>query len=131
MFLAMHPVLKVILIILAIIVVVLLILFLLARKLQPKYEQQQQILKQTAQVMSILVIDKKILSLQESGLPAAVKDNIPVYLKWKKMPIVKARVQGRVMSLVSDDKLFKDIPVKQEIKVSLSGLYITKIISKK
>lgn len=126
----MPMVVRIIIIVLAIILVALVALYLFGRKMQPKYQQQQALMKQFAQTVSILVIDKKKCSVNESGLPQAVKDSVPAYLKWKKLPIVKARIQNKVMSLVSDEKIFKDIPVKKEIKVSLSGMYITKIIKK-
>lgn len=121
---------RIVLIVLLIIAVVLGILYFLARRMQPKYEQQQALMKQLAQTVTILVIDKKKLGLNESGLPNSVKEAVPSYMKWRKLPIVKARLQGRVMSLIADEKVFKDIPTKKEIKVSISGIYITKIIKK-
>ena len=44
--------------------------------------------------------------------------------KQSKMPIVKARVQGKIMTLVSDQKVFPLIPVGKSVKATLSGIYI-------
>ena len=43
------------------------------------------------------------------------------------MPIVKAKVGPKVMTLMCDDKIFPYIPVKKEVKAVVSGLYITDV----
>jgi hypothetical protein len=44
-----------------------------------------------------------------------------------KLPIVKAKVGPQVMSLVCDEKIFDSIPVKKEVKATVSGIYITSV----
>lgn len=80
-----------------------------------------------AQTVSMLIIDKKRLRVKDSGLPAMVIDQVPKYLRRSKMPIVKAKVGPKVMNLIADEKVFELLPVKKEVKVVVSGIYITGI----
>lgn len=82
-----------------------------------------------AQTISMLVIDKKKMKLKEAGLPATVVENTPKYLRRTKVPIVKAKVGPKIMTLMCENKVFDVIPVKKEIKAVVSGLYITGIKS--
>lgn len=45
------------------------------------------------------------------------------------MPIVKAKIGARIMTLMADPKVFDQIPVKAEVKAEVSGIYITGIKS--
>ena len=77
--------------------------------------------------MSMLVIDKKKMKLKEAGLPKMVLDQTPKYLRGSKMPIVKAKIGPRVMTLIADEQIFDEIPLKKEVKASVSGIYITAV----
>ena len=81
----------------------------------------------TAQTVSMLIIDKKRMRLNESGLPQAVIDQTPKLMRGSKLPIVKAKVGPQILSLVSDEKIFDSIPVKKEVKAVVSGIYITEV----
>ena len=131
-------VLNIVLIVVAIIVAILVILYFVGSKLQAKQVAADKTMKQMSMVMSLLVIDKKMCHLKESGLMKQVQDAIPAYLRWRKMPIVKARVikaniagGAQVMSFICDPKVFKIMPVKTEVKVTIAGIYITKLHSAK
>ena len=63
------------------------------------------------------------------GLPAVVLENTPKYLRRTKVPVVKAKIGPRIMTLMCDNKVFEVIPVKKEVKAVVSGLYITGIKS--
>lgn len=82
-----------------------------------------------AQTVSMLVIDKKRLKLKEAGFPAAVVENTPKYLRRTRVPIVKAKIGPKIMTLMCEEKVFEVLPVKKEAKVVLSGIYITGIKS--
>ena len=56
-------------------------------------------------------------------------DNANLLAKRAKVPVVKAKVGPRMMTMMCDPKIFDDIPLKKEIKVSASGIYINRIIS--
>ncbi len=100
------------------------VLYFLGKKAQKKQAEQQAELQAHKQYVTMLVIDKKKLKIKESGLPQAVIDQTPKYLRWQKLPIVKAKVGPQIASLIADDKIFEDLPVKKEIKAGVSGLYI-------
>ena len=84
---------------------------------------------QKKQTVSMLIIDKKKMKLKDAGLPAVVLENTPKYLRRSKVPVVKAKVGPKVMTLMCDAKVFEVLPVKKEAKVVVSGIYITSIKS--
>ena len=129
---------KVVLIVLGVIAVVLVILYFLGSKLQTKQANADKAMQQMSMVVSLLVIDKQKLRVKDSGLMKQVQDAIPAYIRWRKFPIVKARVikaniagGAQVMSFICDPKVFKIMPVKTEVKVTIAGIYITKLHSAK
>ena len=79
------------------------------------------------QTVSMLVIDKKKLKMKEAGLPQMVLDSTPKIMRRTKLPIVKAKVGPRIMTFIADAKVFEMIPVKKEVKATISGLYITDV----
>jgi hypothetical protein len=114
----------VLLIVLAVIVAVLVGLMIYGRKLQKKSEASQAQMQAGAQTVSILVIDKKRMKLKEANLPKIVVDQTPKYLRGSKVPIVKAKIGPKIMTLMCDDKVFDLIPVKKEVKAVMNGIYI-------
>lgn len=120
----MKTVTIVLLIVLAVLIIALVALYFLGKRAEKKQAEQQAQLKANAQFISMLIIDKKRMKLKEAGLPAVVLENTPKYLRGAKMPIVKAKVGPKVMSLICDEKIFPQIPIKKEVKAEISGLYI-------
>lgn len=120
---------KILIVILIIIAVALGVLYYFGNKAQRKQRAQQSQMEAIAQTVSMLVIDKKRLKIKESGLPQIVIDQTPKYMRWTKLPIVKAKVGPKIMTFVADEKVFELMPVKRECKVVLSGIYITAIKS--
>lgn len=116
-------------IILVVLIIVLIFLYFWGRKMQKKQEENQVQLDAMAQTISMLIIDKKRMKAKDSGLPSMVTDQIPWYLRWQKMPVVKAKVGPKVMTLIADENVFEILPVKKEAKVVVSGIYITAIKS--
>ena len=119
----MSPVLKVILIVLVVLVAVIAILYFLGRKAQKKQAEQQAQIEAAKQTVTMLIIDKKKLRLKDSGLPAMVMEQTPKYLRRAKFPIVKAKVGPQIMSLICDASIFDTVPVKKEVKATISGIY--------
>ena len=124
-----ETILNVLLVILIIVAVVLVALYFLGSKLQKRQLEQQQMLDAAAQTVSLLVIDKKKLKITQAGLPKMVVDQTPRYLRWTKVPVVKAKIGPKIMTWIADGQVFEALPVKTEAKVILSGLYITQIKS--
>lgn len=120
---------NVLLVILGILVVILVVLFFFGKKIEKRQAEQQTMMEAAKQVVSVLVIDKKKLKIKQSGLPKMVIDQTPWYMRWAKLPIVKAKVGPKVMTLIAEDKVFLQLPLKTEAKVVISGLYITEIKS--
>ncbi len=118
---------RVLIIILIILAAILIAVIYFGNKMQKKQAENQAQLDAMAQTVSMLIIDKKRLKVKDSGLPAMVIDQVPKYLRRSKMPIVKAKVGPKVMNLVADEKIFELLPVKKEVKVVVSGIYITAI----
>ena len=121
----LNTILNVLLIVLAVAAVVLVVLYFLGRKLEKRQIEQQEALEAAAQTVSMLIIDKKKLRLKDSGLPSIVLEQTPKYARRAKVPIVKVKAGPRVMNLIADAKIYDQILPKQEIKATVSGIYIT------
>jgi hypothetical protein len=56
-----------------------------------------------------------------------VLDQTPKRFRNQKLPIVKAKVGPQITSLICDENIFDLIPVKKEVRASVSGLYILEV----
>ena len=125
----MSPLTIVLIVIFVLVIAACIALYIFGRKAEKKQAAQREQMEEAAQVISMLIIDKKKMKLKEAGLPAAVVENTPKYLRHTKIPVVKAKIGPRIMTLMCEDKVFQVIPVRKEIKAVVSGLYITEIKS--
>ena len=116
---------KIMLIILIVMIVVLAVLYFLGKKAEKKQAEQQEKLDAIKQNVTMLIIDKKHMKLKEAGFPAAVVENTPKYLRRSKVPVVKAKIGPRIMTMMCDEKIFENIPVKKEVKAVISGIVTT------
>ena len=114
----------ILLVVLAVVFIALVVLYFLGKKAQQKQAATEEQMKATSQTISLLVIDKKRMKIKEAGLPSIAIENTPKYLRGMKVPVVKAKVGPKVMTLLCDEKVFPNIPVKKEVKAEVSGLYI-------
>lgn len=121
----MSPFAITMIIICAILIIGIVVLYFLGKKSQKKKEEQDAQIAAAAQTMSMLIIDKKKMRLKDAGLPAMVVEQTPKLLRRSKVPVVKAKVGPKVMTLLCDAEIFDSIPVKKEVKAVVSGLYIT------
>ncbi len=112
-------------IILLVLLIVVAVLYFVGKKAEKKQAEQQKTMAENAQTISLYVIDKKKMKLKEAGLPSVVMEQAPRLAKQAKLPIVKVKAGPRVMNLIADAKVYDTILPKQEIKASVSGLYIT------
>lgn len=118
---------NVLLIILFVVVVLLAVLYFVGRKLQKKQAVQQEQMEAAKQTVTMLVIDKKKMKLKDAGLPSMVIEQTPKLMRRTKLPIVKAKVGPRIMTLVCDAKVYDVIPLKKTVKAVVSGIYITEV----
>lgn len=118
---------QILLIILVIVVAVLAVLYFVGKRMEKKQAEQQEQMEAMKQQVSMLIIDKKKLKLKESGLPQMVIDQTPKYMRRAKLPIVKAKIGPKIMTMIADERIFDQIPIKKEVKATISGLYITDV----
>ena len=118
---------KILITILIVLVVLLVVLYFVGKKLQKKQAQQQAQIEAAKQTVNMLIIDKKKMKLADAGLPPIVLEQTPKYMRRAKLPIVKAKIGPQIMSLVCDASIFDVIPLKKEVKATVSGLYITDV----
>lgn len=121
----MSPLTITLLVICAVLLIAIVVLYFLGKKSQKKKAEQEAQIAAAAQTMSMLIIDKKKMRLKDAGLPAVVVESTPKLLRRSKVPVVKAKVGPKVMTLMCDAEIFDSIPVKKEVKAVVSGLYIT------
>lgn len=112
-------------VVLAVLVVACVVLYFIGRKAEKRQAEQQKSLEANAQTINLFVIDKKKLRLKDAGLPSIVLEQTPKYARRAKLPIVKVKAGPRVMNLIADTKIYDQILPKQDIKATVSGIYIT------
>ena len=93
--------------------------------MQKKQEATQASIDAAAQTMNFFIIDMKRMKLSEAGLPKIVTEQTPKYLRRAKLPMIKVKVGPRVMSLICDPKIYDTLAPKQEVRASVSGIYVT------
>ena len=71
--------------------------------------------------------NKKKMKLKDAGLPAAVLAQTPKLMRRSKVPIVKAKIGPKITVLICDAEIFDNVPVKKEVKATISGLYLTSV----
>lgn len=111
----------------AICAAVIIIFYFLGKRNMKKRDEQQAAIDNAAQQMNMLVIDKKKLKLKNSGLPQQVIDQTPWFAKGSKVPVIKAKVGPKIAVFIAENDVFETIPVKKEVKATVSGLYITAV----
>lgn len=114
----------ILLIVVAVLAVVLGVLYFLGRKAEKKADSQKKTMESQAQMMSFYVIDKKRMKMNEAGFSKIVVEQTPKYLRKMKVPVLKVKIGPKVMSLMCDEKVFETILPKQEVKASVSGMYV-------
>lgn len=117
----------VLIVVLVVLIAALIALYFFGKRAEKKQAEQQEQMAAASQVVSMLVIDKSKMALKNAGFPSMVLENTPWYLRRSKVPVVKAKVGPKIMTLMCDVKAYDKIPVKKEVKVVVSGIYITDV----
>lgn len=117
----------VLIIVLVIMATVIAVLYFLGKRAEKKQAEQQAQIDAAKQVVSMLVIDKKKIRLKDAGFPEQVYEQTPRLLRLRKFPVVKAKVGPRIMTFITENDVYDQIPLKKEIKATISGLYITSV----
>ncbi|MCD8365090.1 MAG: hypothetical protein LUC83_04620 [Clostridiales bacterium] len=111
----------------AVCVVVFLVFYFLSKRSAKKRDEQQAAIDAAAQTYTMLIIDKKKMRMQGSGIPQQVIDETPRIARRAKVPIVKVKVGPKIMTMIADNDIFDSIPVKKEVKATVAGIYITDV----
>ena len=117
----------VLLVILVVLIIACIVLYFLGKKAEKRQAEQQAQLDAVAQTVSMLIIDKRRMKLKDAGFPPIVLESTPKYLRRSKVPVVKAKVGPKVMTLMCDAQIYPLVPVKKEVKATVSGIYITAV----
>lgn len=120
----MSPLTIVLLVILVVTTAATIALYFFGKRAQKKQDEQKEMMEANKQYASMLIIDKKRMKIKESGLPQAVIDQTPWYFKRSKLPILKVKVGPQILTLICDEKIFDSVPVKKEVKATISGIYV-------
>ena len=118
-------------IVIAVLAAVLVGLYFWGRKLQTKYDEQQQLINDNKQSATIFVIDKKKDHVANLKLPKQMKDQLPWMYKKRKMPVVIAKIGPQIQTLMCDQRVYDSIPTKKQVKVELAGILIVNVLSGK
>ncbi len=125
----MSPALIITLVILVILIAACIGLYFFGKNMQKKQMAQREQVMEAAQLVSMLVIDKKMMKMKDAGLPKAVLEQSPKRYRNAKLPIVKAKVGPQTLNLICDDGIFDELPTKCEVKAMVSGIYVVEIKS--
>ncbi len=106
---------------------ILLVMYFVGNKMQKKQLEQREQIEAASQPATLFIIDKKIMPMKDAKLPKVVMDQAPKRYHRAKLPIVKAKVGPQIMTLICDEAIFDDVPSHGEVKVTLSGIYITSV----
>ena len=115
---------NIIIIVLLVLVVLAGGLYLLNRWASKRMVEQQDMIEKTKQLVTIYVIDKKKDKPTNANFPKAVQEKLTRMSKLMKMPLVKAKIGPQILTLMCDKKVYDVLPVKKNVKVELSGIYI-------
>ena len=75
-------------VVIVVITAILAVLYFLGKKAQKKQNEQQALMEENKQTVSMLIIDKKRMKMKDSGLPQIVIDQTPKLMRGSKLPIV-------------------------------------------
>ena len=127
----MNTVTIILLVILVILTGILIALYFTGKRLQKKQAENQAQIEAMKQPATILVIDKKKMKLKDSGLPEAVTSQANFLMRRQKMPMVKAKVGPQIVTLLCDQNIYDQIPLKTNVRAMISGIYIVEVHSVK
>ena len=105
---------QILVVVLILVIIAVVALYFYGSKLQRRQVEQEEMLEQMEQTVSILVIDKKIMPIKDAALPPQVLEQTPWYMKRAKVPVVKAKIGKNIMVLMAENKAYEVLPVKTE-----------------
>lgn len=117
--------LEIVLLVLGIVVAILVVLYFVGRKLQKKQDEANAAMEQQKQTVNAFIIDKKKMKLKDANFPAAAMKQVPWYMKNSKMPMAKVKIGPQIITMICDPAVFKTLPTKKSLNITIAGAYIT------
>lgn len=117
----------VLIIILVVLLALLAFLYFYGKKAMKQQDEQNEVIARTQKPISMLILDKKKLRLKDCGLPPEMLAQTNFFMRLSKVPMIKAKVGPRVMSLMVNPDIYDSIPLKKEVKAMLAGYYVASI----
>ena len=114
----------ILLIISLIVLIIVVALYFLNNWASKKSAQQNELVAQHKQTVSLYVIDKKKDKLTNANIPKAMIEQMPRLGKIMKVPLVKVKVGPQITTMVCEEQTFKILPVKKTVTVDIAGAYI-------
>lgn len=97
------------------------------KKMKSRADEQQNLVDQHKQTVSLLILDKRMDKITNANMPKAVMDQVPKVYKIKKVPLVRAKMGPQVMDFMCEDAIFDKLPVKKSVNVEIAGIFIAGI----
>ncbi|MCL2357360.1 MAG: hypothetical protein FWC70_09440 [Defluviitaleaceae bacterium] len=89
-----------------------------------KQAQQNDIIAQHKQTVSLYVIDKKKDKLANANFPKEMVAQVPRMGRMFKMPLVKVKIGPQITTMMCEENTFNILPVKKTVSVEIAGAYI-------
>ena len=105
--------------------------FFLKKRMEQKVSLQKDLVDQHKIATSILVLEKRMDKVNNANIPKSVIAQIPKIYKFRKVPIVKAKIGPQVMDLLCDEEIFNKLPERKSVNVELAGIFIAGIKQQK
>ncbi|MBN1498565.1 MAG: hypothetical protein JW982_00280 [Spirochaetes bacterium] len=110
-----------------VIIIISVVIYFIRKRLAARVKEQKAMINQHKMNANIFVIEKKHAKMSDANMPKQVLEQMPKLLKFKKMPLVTAKVGPQVVTLVCDEDVFKKIPERKNVNVDLAGIFIAEI----
>lgn len=101
--------------------------FFLKKRMEEKISLQKDLVDQHKITTSILILEKRMDKVNNANIPKSVVAQIPKIYKFRKVPIVKAKIGPQVMDLLCDEEIFNKLPERKSVNVELAGIFIAGI----
>ncbi len=105
--------------------------FFLKKRMEQKVSLQKDLVDQHKIATSILILEKRMDKVNNANIPKSVIAQIPKIYKFRKVPIVKAKIGPQVMDLLCDEDIFNKLPERKSVNVELAGIFIAGIKQQK
>jgi len=105
--------------------------FFLKKRMEKKVSLQKDLVDQHKIATSILILEKRMDKVNNANIPKSVIAQIPKIYKFRKVPIVKAKIGPQVMDLLCDEEIFNKLPERKSVNVELAGIFIAGIKQQK